>query len=528
MSDKKVRVAKAGDLEDGQMKAFEVGDDNKILLSKIDGKFYATGASCPHYGAPLDRGILSGDRIVCPWHHACYDARSGDLEEPPSRDSLASFEVEVDGDDVYVMIPEEFEGSRTPDMVSFEPEKENRSFVIIGAGAAGSMAAQTLREDGFKGQIIMLTHEDRMPYDRPNLSKDYLQGDAQPEWMPIKDDNFYNKYGIEVMRKKQVTGVDLKAKEVSIKDDDPVKYDRLLITTGGDARMLDIPGADLGNVFTLRTYDDSDRIISACENAEKAVIIGASFIGMEAAFSLTKRKLKVTVVAPEKTPFGHVFASEIGELFRQKHEATGVEFKLENSVTKIEGDVKAEAVVLENGERIETDLVIMGVGVKPSSGFLEGFSLESDGSIKVDECFNVAEDVFAAGDIASFPYWYTGDTVRIEHWRTAEQQGRYAAHNMLDKKKLFRSIPFFWTAQVGLQFRHVGFVRDWDDVIVEGDISRGSFMLFYVKNNKVHAASGVKYDKEIAAVEELMRQDRMPSPDELKGGSVDLIELARK
>ncbi|HDS01106.1 MAG TPA: NAD(FAD)-dependent dehydrogenase, partial [candidate division Zixibacteria bacterium] len=441
---------------------------------------------------------------------------------------LASFEVKIEGDDIYVMIPEEFKGSRTPDMVSYDPGSENRSFVIIGAGAAGSMAAQTLREDGFKGQVIMLTHEDRMPYDRPNLSKDYLQGDAKEEWMPIRDDDFYNKYGIEVLRKKHVTGIDIKNREVSVASGDSIKYDRLLITTGGEPRKLDIPGADLQNVFTLRSYDDCDRIIAAAENASKVVVIGASFIGMETAFSLTKRKLKVTVAAPEKTPFSHVFAAEVGELFRKKHEDIGVQFRLGESVTEIEGDGKVKAVVLESGDRIEADMVIMGVGVKPSSEFLKGLELESDGSLKVDEYFNVTEDVFAAGDIASFPYWYNGDIIRIEHWRTAEQQGRYAAHNMLDKDKPFRSIPFFWTAQVGLQFRHVGYVRDWEDVIVKGDVSKGSFLLFYVKNNRVQAASGIKYDKEIDAVEELMRRDRMPSADELKDGSIDLLELVRK
>jgi NADPH-dependent 2,4-dienoyl-CoA reductase/sulfur reductase-like enzyme len=475
----------------------------------------------------LDRGILSGERIVCPWHHACYNAKSGNLEEPPSRDALASFEVEVDGDDIYVKVPEKFKGSRTPDMVSYDPQSENRSFVIIGAGAAGSMAAQTLREDGFKGEIIMLTHEDRMPYDRPNLSKDYLQGDAKDEWMPIRDDDFYNKYGIEVLRKKHVTGIDIKNREVSVASGDSIKYDRLLITTGGEPRKLDIPGADLQNVFTLRTFDDCDRIIASAKNAAKAVVIGASFIGMETAFSLTKRKLQVTVVAPEKTPFSHVFAPEVGELFRKKHEEIGVRFRLGDSVERIKGNSKVNAVVLESGDKVEADMVIMGVGVKPSSDFLKGLDLESDGSLKVDEYFNVTEDVFAAGDIASFPYWYNDDVIRIEHWRTAEQQGRYAAYNMLDKKVPFRSIPFFWTAQVGLQFRHVGYVRDWEDIIIEGDVSRGSFILFYIKNNKVQAISGIKYDKEIDAVEELMRQDRMPSPDELRDGSIDLIELVK-
>jgi NADPH-dependent 2,4-dienoyl-CoA reductase/sulfur reductase-like enzyme/nitrite reductase/ring-hydroxylating ferredoxin subunit len=526
MSQKKVKIAGVNDIKDGGMKAVSI-DDNKILLSKVGGKFYATGASCPHYGAPLEKGIFSGERVVCPWHHATYNVTNGDLLEPPSRNALASFEVQVEGEDVYVMLPEKFSGSRTPSMVAHDPESDKRTFVIIGAGAAGSSAAETLRQSGFKGRIKMLTFEDRMPYDRPNLSKDYLQGDAKEEWMPLRPDDFYEKNNIEIMRKTNVKGIDKDKKEVLLEDGKTLKYDRLLITSGGMPRSLDIPGMDLENVFTLRTFDDSDQIIEAAENSEKAVIIGASFIGMESAFSMLKRKLKVTVIAPESTPFEHIFGKEIGQFFMQKHQEAGTVFKLGNMVKGLEGKEKVEAVILENGEKIEADLVIVGIGVKPETGFLKNLRLEDDGSLAVDEYFHHEGDIYAAGDIARFPFWYSGEKIRIEHWRTSEQEGRHAALNMAGKKEPFRSIPFFWTSQVGIQFRYVGHVRDWDDLIVEGDISKGSFIAFFVKNDKVQAAAGVKYDKEIAAVEELMRRNAMPSPGDLKGGSIDLIKLAQ-
>lgn len=526
MGQKQVQVAGINDIKDGEMKAFTI-DDNKILLSKVGGKFYATGASCPHYGAPLEKGVLSGERVVCPWHHAAYNVLNGDLLEPPSRNALASFDVEVRGDDIYVTIPEKFSGSRMPEMTGQDSSGDKRTFVIIGAGAAGSSAAEALRHNGFKGRIRMLTFEDRLPYDRPNLSKEYLQGDAKEEWMPLRPEDFYEKHKIELTRKAEVIGIDKDKKEVLLKDAEAIKYDRLLITSGGKARMLDIPGMNLKNVFTLRTFDDTDEIINALDGSQRAVIIGASFIGLETAFSMLRRKLHVTVIAPESTPFEHIFGKEIGEFFKKKHEDAGTVFKLGNTAKSIEGKDKVESVILENGEKIKADLVIVGVGVKPETGFLKNLKLESDGSLAVDEYFYHGNDIYAAGDIARFPYWYSEEKIRIEHWRTSEQEGRHAGSNMVGNKEPFKSIPFFWTSQVGIQFRYVGYVREWDDIIIEGDIARGSFIAFFVKNGKVHAAAGVKYDKEIAAVEELMRKNRMPSPRELKGGSIDLIELAK-
>jgi NADPH-dependent 2,4-dienoyl-CoA reductase/sulfur reductase-like enzyme/nitrite reductase/ring-hydroxylating ferredoxin subunit len=526
MNQKKVRIAGVNDLKDGEMKEFAI-EDNKILLSKSGGKYYATGASCPHYGAPLEKGIFSGERIVCPWHHATYNAKNGDLLEPPSRNALASFEVEVKGEDVYVFIPEKFSGSRMPEMGKHEPGSDKRTFVIIGAGAAGSSAAETLRQNGFDGRIQMLTFEDRMPYDRPNLSKEYLQGDAKEEWMPLRPDDFYEKHGIEVLRKTEVTEIDKDKKELKLASGEALKYDKLLITTGGTPNSLDIPGMDLKNVFTLRTFDNSDEIIKAAEKSKQVAVIGASFIGMETAFSMLKRKLKVTVIAPESTPFEHIFGKEIGGFFQKKHEEAGTVLKLGNTVKSIEGKTKVEGVVLDNDEKVDADMVIVGIGVKPKTGFLNNLQLEKDGSLAVDEYFHYGDDIYAAGDIAQFPFWYSGEKIRIEHWRTSEQEGRHAGLNMAGKNEPFRSIPFFWTTQVGIHFRYVGYVREWDDLLVEGDISKGSFIAYFIKGGKVHAAAGIKYDKEMAAVEELMRRNQMPSPEELKGGSIDLIELAK-
>jgi NADPH-dependent 2,4-dienoyl-CoA reductase/sulfur reductase-like enzyme/nitrite reductase/ring-hydroxylating ferredoxin subunit len=520
-------VCKVDNLKNGEMKAFNVNNVD-ILLSKIDDKFYAVAAFCTHYGAPLEEGVLSGGRIVCPWHHACFHSKSGDLLEPPARDALPSYEVRIENDDVIVKLPEKVESNRLPEMARHDSRKESRTYVILGAGAAGNAAAQALREDGFQGRIVMITYETRGPYDRPNLSKDYLQGEADPEWMPLRGEEFYSDNDIELLLSKKVNQINTKDKYITFSNGDTLNYDKLLIASGGIPRRLNLTGSELNNVFTLRNFDDTDAIIKASESASNAVIIGASFIGMETADSLLHRKLGITVVAPERTPLEHIFGNEIGKLFQQLHEENGIKFKLGHTIYKIEGDGNLEAVILDNGERIETDLVIIGIGVNPATNFIDSIDLESDGSIKVDQYFHVGNDIYAAGDIATFPYWYSGSDIRIEHWRSAEQLGRITAHNMAGKKITYESIPFFWTVQAGITLRYVGYVKDWDEIMVNGNISDKNFIAFYIKNNQVQAAAGCNRNREMAAIEELMRLKKMPAPENLKSDSIDLISLLKE
>ncbi len=526
MSSREFNVGSIHDLKNGELKSISV-NGNEILLCKIDGGVYALGAHCTHYGAPLVDGILNGDRLVCPWHHACFNAKTGDRLEPPANDSLPKYETRIDGEYVIVKLPEKIEGNRLPQL-SMRKESDVRKFVIVGGGAAGYSAAQTLREEGFEGRIILVTREDHSPYDRPNLSKDYLAGDADESWLPLRSQDFYKEYGIELMLNKNVTAVNDSTKTIIFSKDENLKYDKLLIATGGEARKLNIPGENLKNVFTLRSFDDSRKIIEAGKNASKVIIIGASFIGMETAYSLSKKGLPVTVISQEEIPFEKVFGKEIGGLFKKLHEENGVNFRLSLSLKEFAGKDKVEAVLLENGERIEADLVVVGVGVKPATGFLKNLNPLPNGSLNVDEYFQVVEDVYAAGDIATFTFWITGEKIRIEHWRTAEQQGRIAARNMLGKKQQYREVPFFWSAQVGLSINYVGHASDWHEIIFKGDVSSKEFIAFYVKDNKVLAAAGNFCDKEMAAIEELMRLNKMPSPAILKYKSVDLIHLLTK
>ena len=517
----KTAAAKLSEISNGEMKEIAVGKTN-VLLARVDDRCYAVAANCTHYGAPLAEGALNGDRIVCPWHHACFNARTGDMEEPPALDSLQNYKVEIVGDDIFVDVPDEAPDRRLPTMVEPAIEKDRRVFIILGGGAAGYAAAQTLREDGFQGRIVMITREDRSPYDRPNLSKDYLQGAAQPEWMPLRDDEFFTENGIEVLRNKEVGKVNAVERSIAFNDGENMEYDSLLLATGGIPRKLDLPNSGLKNIFLLRSFDNADSIIASAEGAKKAVVIGASFIGMETAASLAKRGVDVTVIAPDKVPFEKVLGLDIGNLFRQVHEKNGVKFRLGEHVNGFEGGEAVRSVILGSGESISADLVIVGVGVRPATAFLDGIELHDDGGVVADKHLQVIDGVYAAGDIVHYPDARTGEMLRIEHWRTALQQGRAAAHNMAGKSTVFSGVPFFWTTQFDATLNYVGHTAGWDEIIYQGELSEQEFLAFYVKDHRVLAAAGMNRDRELAYIEELIRLNRMPTPRRLRETPIDL------
>ncbi|HEX8423452.1 MAG TPA: FAD-dependent oxidoreductase, partial [Pyrinomonadaceae bacterium] len=302
-------------------------------------------------------------------------------------------------------------------------------------------------------------------------------------------------------------------------------YDALLVATGGESRKLNIPGADLKNVCVLRSFADADSIMEVASRSTRAVVVGASFIGMEVAHSLAERGLEVTVVAPSGEPFEHTLGAEVGALFRRLHESHNVRFKLGSIVYRFAGSTHVQAVVLESGERIETDMVVAGVGVQPVTGFLDGVRLNDDGGVFVETPLRAAEDLYAAGDIACYPDRRTGERVRIEHWRTAQQQGRTAAHNMLGRDVPFDGVPFFWTRQFDAGLLYVGHASAWDEIIYQGEVSSGDFLAFYAKDGRVLAVAGMNRERDMAAVEELFRLDRMPTPDRLRERAADFVAL---
>ena len=523
---KEVAVAKVDELQNGQMQQIAVGD-SQILLSKIEDKFYATGAFCSHYGAPLAKGILCGERIVCPWHNACYNAIAGQQEEPPGLDSLTHFAVRVEGENVLVELPESVPQHRTVEMARYVPSIDERTFVVLGAGAAGTAAVEVLRQQGFQGKIVMISAEQMLPYDRTKLSKAYLQGDAESDALPLRSCEFYDQHNIELHFGSAVTKVNPLNKKITLANGSDLEYDSLLLATGGTPRKLDVPGSDLANIFTIRQPEDVDRILDSVKKAKKALVVGSSFIGMEAAASLIQQGLEVTVVSPDDVPFQKILGNELGKMFLKVHQDKGVSFKFGKKAVEFTGKEQVGSATLDSGEKIATDLVIIGVGVNPNTDYLEAIELnEKDKSIPVDRYLQTEiEDIFAAGDIASFPYAPMGESTRIEHWRLAAQHGRIAAANMLGKQRqVDRVVPFFWSGQYDLKLRYVGHSEDWDEIEIDGDLQQPEFLAYYLKGDRVMAVAGINRDKDIAAISELMRLQKKPDAAAVKDTQINWLD----
>ncbi len=513
-------VAHVDELKDGQMKKANVGD-TPVLLARIDGKYYAVGAHCTHYGGPLAEGALNGSRVTCPWHHACFDVRTGRHLEAPGLDGLPSFPVEVEGADIIVKVPDTAVDRIPNEMAEPNPD-DQRVFAIIGGGAAGAYAAEGMREAGYRGRILLISREDEVPYDRPNVSKEYLTGKAPEEWMPLRPPEFYKKHGIELMRNYTVTRLDTANKRIHFSDDTAIDYDKVLICSGGNPRTLNVPNADLGNIFTLRSISDSRMLRELGFEFNHAVVIGASFIGLEGAAAMKQLGCTVDVVAPEDVPFEGVFGKRVGQLLQQVHEDAGIKFHLGTKVLEFEGDKAVTNVFLENRKILETDVVLLGIGVQPNTGFIEGIDLESDGSIRTNAHLHAGNDVYAAGDIAFFPY--RGHHTRIEHWQVACNQGRIAGMNMAGAEKPFDSVPFFWSHQHEAGLAYVGHARRWDDIHYEGNVEDYNFLAFYLLDGEVQAVLGMGRDQELAAIHELMRDGHMPHAGELKREKIDWLE----
>ncbi|RPI98410.1 MAG: NAD(FAD)-dependent dehydrogenase, partial [Chloroflexi bacterium] len=410
-----------------------------------------------------------------------------------------------------------------------------RHFVIVGGGAAGSAAAEELRRAGFTGRITIVSAAPNAPVDRPNLSKDYLDGHAKPEWIPLRGTDWYAGHDVELVLDTAITRLDVDEHLLYATRQAPLHYDKLLVATGAIPRRLEgIPGADLNGILTLRTLDDADRIIQAATAGQRAVVVGASFIGMEVAASLAGgREVNVTVVAPEEVPFSRVLGDDVGRMFQQLHEQHGVRFCLSDGVVGLRGqDGRVQQVDLKSGESLDADLVVVGVGVVPATDFLRdsGLSLnEHDHSVQVDRQLRTSHpDIYAAGDIAR---WDDGSDkgVRIEHWRVAQQQGIVAAHNMLGENQSIKPhVPFFWTTQWKLRLNYVGHASAWDDILYWGGRpEQRKFIAFYVKDGRLHAAAGCGYDAELDAVEFILRDQLPLSVDQMRDPGFDFIAFAR-
>ena len=456
-----------------------------VVLIRNRGAVYGMGGKCTHYGGPLGEGLFDGDVVHCPWHHACFKPETGEAVSAPAIDPVKSFTVEQQGGRLFVR------GVRKPQVAKAPIPSPPASVVIVGGGASGFAAAETLRREGYQGPVTLLSADESAPYDRPNLSKDYLAGTAQAEWMPLRAPEWYDEARVKLLLGKRVAGIAPGERRVRLDGGDSLEYGALLLATGASPVRIDLPGGDLPHVHYLRTMRDSDSIIENAKRARRAVVVGASFIGLEVAASLTTRGLSVDVVAPEEIPMQRVLGPELGGFVRSLHEQHGVRFNMGQTLTGIaEG-----SVTLKDGSRLEADLVVLGVGVRPNVQLAEEAGLSLDKGVLVDEYLRTsAEGIWAAGDIARWPDRYSGERIRVEHWVVAERQGQTAARNILGRNERFAAAPFFWSQHYDVAINYVGYASSWDEVSVVGSIGDRDCLVAYRKGGKTLAVATIYRD----------------------------------
>jgi NADPH-dependent 2,4-dienoyl-CoA reductase/sulfur reductase-like enzyme/nitrite reductase/ring-hydroxylating ferredoxin subunit len=460
--------------------------DQEVVLVRVGSDIVAIDAHCSHYHGPLAEGLVEGETIRCPWHHACFDLRTGEATHAPAINSLSVWNVEREGDRIFVR-----EKRKQPKPRLKGPVDAPGRIVIIGGGAAGFAAAEMLRRQEFRGGIVMLSNDTSPPVDRPNLSKDYLAGSAPEDWLPLKPDDFYADQGIELKLKTEVSAIDPRARNVVLAGGEAISYDRLLLATGAEPVRLPIPGVGQPHVHLLRSLNDCRAIIGSAGGARRAVVIGASFIGLEVAASLRARDIEVHVVGLEQRPMERVLGPEMGDFVRSLHEEHGVIFHLGDTVTKIEGKL----ATLKSGSEIEADLVVVGVGVKPRLSLAEKAGLAVDRGVTVDAFLQTsAPGIYAAGDIARWPDPHSGENIRVEHWVVAQRQGQAAARNMLGQRKAFDDVPFFWSQHYDVPINYVGHAEKWDEIAVEGSIAGKDCLVRCISGGRVLAVASIYRD----------------------------------
>ena len=486
----------AAELKDGGMILGHVGDKDVVVV-RSGGELFAVGANCTHYRGPLAEGLIVGDTIRCPWHHACFSLRTGEALRAPALDPIACWRIERDGDRVFVS--EKIQATQpTPEIL-----KPPSSIIIVGGGAAGVAAAEMIRREGYDGPLTMISADADPPVDRPNLSKYYLAGEAQEDWIPLWPADFYAEKKIDMLLGRRVTAIDAARKTVRLDDGSERSFGALLLATGADPVHLPIPGADGKQVMYLRSFADSRAIVERAKNAKHVVVAGASFIGLEVAASLRARGIGVDVVAPDSVPLERVMGVEVGTFVRSLHEEKGVKFHLGQTVKSVDG----RTVALSDGTTLDADFVVMGVGVKPSTTLAEQTGIAVDKGITVNEYLETsAAGIFAAGDAARWPDPHTGERLRVEHWVVAERMGQVAARNMLGARERFDAVPFFWSKHYDTTINYVGHAEKWDSVNINGSLESQDCAVAYQRGERTLALATIGRDLESLKAESRMER----------------------
>jgi len=489
----------ARELKDGGTLLGRVGKE-EVVLARTGDEIFAVGAHCTHYHGPLADGLIVGDTVRCPWHHACFSLRTGEAVRAPALDSIACWRVDRQGDRLFVRekLPEPH---RPPKVAA---GRAPNSVIIIGGGAAGLAAADMLRREGYDGTISMISADDAPPVDRPNLSKDYLAGNAKEDWIPLRSPEFYQEQRIELVLKTRVTSIDASRHTIQLQDGMQRAFGALLLATGADPVRLTIPGADGPNVHYLRSFADSQALVAKASKAKHVVVVGASFIGLEVAASMRTRGIDVDVITPDSAPLERVMGVDVGRFVQRLHESKGVKFHLGQTVTRVDN----RTVTLSGGSTIEADFVVCGVGVEPSTVLAERAGLKMDRGIAVNEYLETsAPGIFAAGDIARWPDPHTGDRIRVEHWVVAERQGQAAARNIVGRRERFDLVPFFWSQHYDISINYVGHAEKWDQVKIDGSLDDHDAEVTYLRGGRRLAVATVFRDRASLEAEVAMERD---------------------
>jgi NADPH-dependent 2,4-dienoyl-CoA reductase/sulfur reductase-like enzyme/nitrite reductase/ring-hydroxylating ferredoxin subunit len=477
-------------------------DAEDVILVRRGDEIFAVGAECTHYHAPLSEGLVVGDTLRCPWHHACFSLRTGEAVRAPALDPIRCWRVENRDGTVFVREKVAEPGPK-PASPAARSRKPPASVVIVGGGAAGLAAADMLRREGYDGALTMISADDSPPYDRPNLSKDFLAGKAPDDWIPLRSSEYYTDRRIDLVLGSRVSSLDIPGKQVRLENGKAYGFDALLIATGAEPVRLQIEGAAESRIHTLRTFADSRALVAKAASAKRVVVVGASFIGLEVAAALRAREIAVDVVAPEKQPLERILGPEIGLFIRGLHEAHGVVFHLGETVKRMDG----RTVTLSGGTAVEADLVVLGVGVRPSLALAEQAGLAMDRGIVVNEYLETSvAGVFAAGDVARWPDPHSGERIRVEHWVVAERQGQVAAMNILGRREPFTAVPFFWSQHYDTQISYVGHAESWDALEIDGKLDGSDCAVTFKRGGRTLAMATIGRD-----LQSLQREAAMES-----------------